>query len=164
MAAAAISVIPTLEQRPIKNTICLFDVDGTLTPARRVRPPSLHSIALRDPSEPRVASTLHSREQGLRPIPSSTQRIQSHLHTLLPPTNHATPDCLPRSPPSPLRAPPQSSHRLRGRLGPNKTTRTTRHLQHPRNITLRLLLCRKRTHGLPDGRAPRLAQFHKMDW
>lgn len=25
---------PPLEDRPIKNTICLFDVDGTLTPAR----------------------------------------------------------------------------------------------------------------------------------
>lgn len=29
---------PPLEDRPIKNTICLFDVDGTLTPARKVRP------------------------------------------------------------------------------------------------------------------------------
>lgn len=27
---------PPLEERPVKNTICLFDVDGTLTPARRV--------------------------------------------------------------------------------------------------------------------------------
>lgn len=36
MAAAAASVIPALDQRPVKNTICLFDVDGTLTPARRV--------------------------------------------------------------------------------------------------------------------------------
>lgn len=36
MAAAAAAVIPTLEQRPIKNTIVLFDVDETLTPARRV--------------------------------------------------------------------------------------------------------------------------------
>lgn len=33
----AIMVIsyPPLEDRPLKNTICLFDVDGTLTPARR---------------------------------------------------------------------------------------------------------------------------------
>jgi phosphomannomutase len=36
MAAVAASVIPALDQRPVKNTICLFDVDGTLTPARRV--------------------------------------------------------------------------------------------------------------------------------
>jgi len=28
---------PPIFDRPIKNTICLFDVDGTLTPARRVR-------------------------------------------------------------------------------------------------------------------------------
>ncbi|KAI9904760.1 hypothetical protein N3K66_001289 [Trichothecium roseum] len=26
--------VPALEERPIKDTICLFDVDGTLTPAR----------------------------------------------------------------------------------------------------------------------------------
>jgi len=42
MAAVAASVIPALDQRPVKNTICLFDVDGTLTPARRV------SIRLRE--------------------------------------------------------------------------------------------------------------------
>ncbi|KXJ95432.1 eukaryotic phosphomannomutase [Microdochium bolleyi] len=32
-AVASQGVVP-LEDRPIKNTICLFDVDGTLTPAR----------------------------------------------------------------------------------------------------------------------------------
>lgn len=37
MATEASSVYPSLESRPIKGTICLFDVDGTLTPARRVR-------------------------------------------------------------------------------------------------------------------------------
>lgn len=26
---------PDLKNRPVKETICLFDVDGTLTPARR---------------------------------------------------------------------------------------------------------------------------------
>ena len=31
---------PPLAEREIKNTICLFDVDGTLTPARLVRMPS----------------------------------------------------------------------------------------------------------------------------
>lgn len=25
---------PDLKDRPVKNTVCLFDVDGTLTPAR----------------------------------------------------------------------------------------------------------------------------------
>ncbi|KAL9096071.1 MAG: hypothetical protein Q9165_001593 [Trypethelium subeluteriae] len=33
--AQAATVIPALNERPIKNTICLFDVDETLTPARR---------------------------------------------------------------------------------------------------------------------------------
>lgn len=42
MAAA----YPTLEDRPIKNTICLFDVDGTLTPARRrISPEMLNLLA-----------------------------------------------------------------------------------------------------------------------
>lgn len=41
--AEGASVYPTLPDRSVKNTICLFDVDGTLTPARRViiRPPPL---------------------------------------------------------------------------------------------------------------------------
>lgn len=34
--AEGASVYPTLPDRPVKNTICLFDVDGTLSPARRV--------------------------------------------------------------------------------------------------------------------------------
>lgn len=28
---------PALNERPIKSTLVLFDVDGTLTPARKVR-------------------------------------------------------------------------------------------------------------------------------
>lgn len=37
---------PPLEDRPLKNTICLFDVDGTLTPARRdVSPEMLNLLA-----------------------------------------------------------------------------------------------------------------------
>ncbi|KAL8836550.1 MAG: hypothetical protein Q9170_002870 [Blastenia crenularia] len=35
--AQAASIYPPLEERPVKETICLFDVDGTLTPARGVR-------------------------------------------------------------------------------------------------------------------------------
>ena len=35
------SVISPLEARPIKNTICLFDVDGTLTPARLSASPEM---------------------------------------------------------------------------------------------------------------------------
>ncbi|KAM3414987.1 Phosphomannomutase [Cercospora zeina] len=41
MAAAAASVVPALDKRPIQNTICLFDVDGTLTPARRTVSPEM---------------------------------------------------------------------------------------------------------------------------
>ena len=37
LGAQAATAFPPLEDRPIKNTICLFDVDGTLTPARLVR-------------------------------------------------------------------------------------------------------------------------------
>lgn len=36
MDAAAPPSFPALEDRPLKNTICLFDVDETLTPARLV--------------------------------------------------------------------------------------------------------------------------------
>jgi phosphomannomutase len=37
---------PTLQDRPVKETICLFDVDGTLTPARqRVSPEMLELLS-----------------------------------------------------------------------------------------------------------------------
>ena len=37
---------PALKDRPIKETICLFDVDGTLTPARqRVSPEMLELLS-----------------------------------------------------------------------------------------------------------------------
>jgi phosphomannomutase len=39
--AQAASVYPLLEDRPVKNTICLFDVDGTLTPARGTISPEM---------------------------------------------------------------------------------------------------------------------------
>lgn len=41
--AEGASVYPTLPDRSVKNTICLFDVDGTLTPARRVIIPPHYS-------------------------------------------------------------------------------------------------------------------------
>ncbi|KAI9814734.1 MAG: Phosphomannomutase [Pycnora praestabilis] len=41
MAAAAASLYPPLNKRPVSNTICLFDVDGTLTPARRTVTPQM---------------------------------------------------------------------------------------------------------------------------
>jgi phosphomannomutase len=36
MTTEATAVYAELDKRPIEGTICLFDVDGTLTPARRV--------------------------------------------------------------------------------------------------------------------------------
>lgn len=37
---------PDLKNRPVKETICLFDVDGTLTPARkRVSPEMLKLLS-----------------------------------------------------------------------------------------------------------------------
>ncbi|KAL8713505.1 MAG: hypothetical protein Q9220_002367 [cf. Caloplaca sp. 1 TL-2023] len=39
--AQAASVYPPLEERSVKETICLFDVDGTLTPARRSASPQM---------------------------------------------------------------------------------------------------------------------------
>ncbi|KAM0802568.1 phosphomannomutase [Usnea florida] len=41
MYTEAASVYPPLESRSIKNTICLFDVDDTLTPARRSVSPEM---------------------------------------------------------------------------------------------------------------------------
>lgn len=39
--ATVASIIPPLNARPIKNTVVLFDVDGTLTPARRDASPEM---------------------------------------------------------------------------------------------------------------------------
>ena len=44
MTMEAASVYPPLQGRPIKGTICLFDVDGTLTPARRSVSPEMLQI------------------------------------------------------------------------------------------------------------------------
>ncbi|KAI9759429.1 MAG: Phosphomannomutase [Chaenotheca gracillima] len=42
--AEAASVYPPLDKRPIANTICLFDVDGTLTPARLDASPEILAL------------------------------------------------------------------------------------------------------------------------
>ncbi|BDD60562.1 Phosphomannomutase [Monascus purpureus] len=41
MATEAASIYPSLENRPVKGTICLFDVDETLTPARSSASPEM---------------------------------------------------------------------------------------------------------------------------
>ncbi|KAH0566120.1 Phosphomannomutase 1 [Trichoglossum hirsutum] len=42
--AEAVAVYPPLDKRPVANTICLFDVDGTLTPARRTVSPEMLTL------------------------------------------------------------------------------------------------------------------------
>jgi len=44
MAAEAGSVYVPLEERPLKGVVCLFDVDGTLTPARRAVSPAMLAL------------------------------------------------------------------------------------------------------------------------
>ncbi|OKL64339.1 Phosphomannomutase [Talaromyces atroroseus] len=45
--AAAASVYPSLENRPLKGTICLFDVDKTLSPARGSASPEMLELLSR---------------------------------------------------------------------------------------------------------------------
>lgn len=42
--APAATIIPSLAQRPVQKTLCLFDVDGTLTPARSTVSPAMLSL------------------------------------------------------------------------------------------------------------------------
>ncbi|KYK58206.1 phosphomannomutase [Drechmeria coniospora] len=44
MASSKQANYPPLEDRPLKDTICLFDVDETLTPARRAASPEMLSL------------------------------------------------------------------------------------------------------------------------
>ena len=44
MAHVVPAVIPALDQRTVKNTVCLFDVDGTLTPARENVSPEMLAL------------------------------------------------------------------------------------------------------------------------
>lgn len=52
MTSNAAALYPPLNERPIKDTVVLFDVDGTLTPARRVcylshRPAIMFNLTVR---------------------------------------------------------------------------------------------------------------------
>lgn len=62
MTTETTSVYPALEDRPIKDTICLFDVDGTLTPARRV-----------GSSQPALPSTVRARSPTFIPSEKAGQ-------------------------------------------------------------------------------------------
>ncbi|EXF76904.1 phosphomannomutase [Colletotrichum fioriniae PJ7] len=45
--ATSLPSYPPLTERPLKNTICLFDVDGTLTPARLAASPEILDLLAR---------------------------------------------------------------------------------------------------------------------
>ncbi|KAL1972404.1 hypothetical protein VTN31DRAFT_6818 [Thermomyces dupontii] len=47
MSTEAAGIYPPLEKRPLQGTICLFDVDETLTPARRSATPEMLEILSR---------------------------------------------------------------------------------------------------------------------
>ena len=68
--APAASVIPALAERPVKNTICLFDVDGTLTPARRVTLPTPF----------RLPSTIHANSSVQSVSPEMLQLLSQLRH------------------------------------------------------------------------------------
>lgn len=68
--APAASVIPALAERPVKNTICLFDVDGTLTPARRVTLPTPF----------RLPSTIHANASVQSVSPEMLQLLSQLRH------------------------------------------------------------------------------------
>lgn len=90
MATEAASVYPSLENRPVQGTICLFDVDGTLTPARRV----CHSI---------------------RKIPKAVlhQKWRSHFrHGTARANVSSPPDCVAGDASNPLSTSPQVRHWL----------------------------------------------------
>ena len=70
----AAAVYPPLDQRPLKNTICLFDVDETLTPARRVRPlPQPSSLYFLFPSPDQSQSPGRFPPNAPNPLPPPPQ-------------------------------------------------------------------------------------------
>ncbi|KAH0601034.1 hypothetical protein MHUMG1_02035 [Metarhizium humberi] len=54
---------PPLEERPLKDTICLFDVDGTLTPARLHAETSTIFFSCKKDASPEILSTLAALRQ-----------------------------------------------------------------------------------------------------
>jgi len=77
--AEAASVYPPLEARPVKSTICLFDVDGTLTPARRVRDPPSHPRC----TSPNCLSSLLPLKYSNSSPPSATNAPSASLEALI---------------------------------------------------------------------------------
>jgi len=72
------SFIP-VDQRPLKDTICLFDVDGTLTPARLVCSlfPS-SPFPAKSPSMPECWCLVLGGEAALDPTIAKDRRLPRH--------------------------------------------------------------------------------------
>ena len=70
----AASVYPQLQDRAVKNTICLFDVDDTLTPARRVCTfsPALQFFQI-PPIDPPTPLTVRIPPNALPPLRPPSQ-------------------------------------------------------------------------------------------
>lgn len=67
-----------------------------------------------------------------------------------------------RNAPTPPLPPPENGHRLRWRIRPGQTARTTWHRFHPRNQPLRLLLRGKWAHSLQARGPLSLPLIHQM--
>jgi hypothetical protein len=121
---------PDLKDRPIKNTVCLFDVDGTLTPARlRVSAEMLKTLS----------AVRHKCAIGFVSLTLVSGRLRfcagCRRHDPLQPA-------LPSLQPS---LTPTTGRWLR----PRQTRRAARHRFPPCHNHVRLLLFRKRPHLLP---------------
>lgn len=99
---------PPLEERPLKDTICLFDVDGTLTPARLV---SRSPIALSHRS-----NDAHTRASKPPAIP--TPMLTTPDHRAPPPKSSPSSAPCAKSAPSASSAAPTSPSRRSSSAGP----------------------------------------------
>ena len=130
------SLITPLEARPLKNTICLFDVDGTLTLARQVRSPSCYS---------RSSTFLVELPLGCGPVCFANRLMTG---------------CLPRNYYPALSITAQVRYRVRRWLRSDQTAGTAWNTFATRHCSIRLLLRREWTHCLPNGKAPYGKQLH----
>ena len=127
------SVIAPLEDRPVKNTICLFDVDNTL-------------------SLPRLVWTAPSQ---------LTSSAFSIVKPQLIKTHHLA-ACNPRNARSAFRPSAQMRHRLRWRLQLRQTTRAARDPFHRSHVSVRLLLRGEWVDGDSAGSTAGLEQLHPV--
>src|ERR1700722_13422187 len=96
------SVYPTFEARPMKNTICLFDVDNTLGPARRVCTFPIHAWHSTEPIHDILPLLQFTEKSAMKVSPSPPKRL-FHIPCPLPPSPK-------KSPKSQLIPPSRMSH------------------------------------------------------